>query len=98
MQKNEKSTQAKTRIVVHYHTDSPPNSLYLRGEGLANISWEKGIALQRVKVDTWLFETDAEFGSAEFKVLIDDKVFEIGDNHPLLQGASMRINPRFPLI
>lgn len=85
----------KTRIVVQMKDDFP-NSLYLRGEGLTGLSWEKGMEMDHLTKDEWVFETDEPFTSGQFKVLVNDTTFEVGDNHPLYPGASIRINPKFP--
>lgn len=85
----------KTRIIVQADLNHP-NSIYLRGEGLSGLSWEKGVELKHEKADEWVFETDDFFSNAEFKILVNDKTYELGDNHPLYPGASVRINPKFP--
>ncbi len=85
----------KTRIIVQSNLPSP-NQLYLRGEGVADLSWEKGVELKHEKGDEWVFETDLQFSSAEFKILVNDSTYELGENHPLYPGASVRINPKFP--
>jgi hypothetical protein len=83
----------KTRIVVQIQTN---DSIYLRGEGLSGLSWDKGVVLKHTKPDEWVFETDQPFTSGEFKVLVNDATYELGENHPLYPGASIRINPKFP--
>lgn len=83
----------KTRITVKYDIGFG-NYLFLRGKG-ANLSWEKGVALKNVKNDEWVWETDLAFTSCEFKVLINDSIYEIGDNHTLTCGASIQYTPRF---
>ena len=83
----------KTRIIVQAETNVP---IYLRGEGLSGLSWEKGVKLKHLSSDEWLFETELSFTSGEFKVLVNDQTFELGDNHPLYPGGSIRINPKFP--
>lgn len=83
----------KTRITVKFDAGFG-NHLYLRGKG-ANLCWEKGVALKNVKHDEWFWETDLAFTSCEFKVLMNDKHYEIGDNHTLTCGASIQYTPRF---
>ncbi len=83
----------KTRIIVHIDSTQP---LFLRGEGVSSLSWDKGIELQHVKEDEWVWETDESFSNAQFKILLNDQTMELGDSHPLYPGASMRINPKFP--
>ncbi|MFC2049085.1 hypothetical protein ACFLR2_00210 [Chlamydiota bacterium] len=85
----------KTRIIVQVDPNFP-NEIYLRGEGLSDLSWEKGVQLKHEKPDEWVFETEAPFSTAEFKVLVNDNTYEMGENHPLYPGASVRINPKFP--
>ena len=85
----------KTRIVVQVDSNFP-SVIYLRGEGFSDLSWEKGIELKQEKPNEWVFETDTPFSTAEFKVLVNDKTYEMGESHPLYPGASVRINPRFP--
>lgn len=86
---------SKTRIVVQMDAQFP-QTLYLRGEGVSDLSWEKGIELKHTKPDEWVFETDELFANGQFKVLINDETFELGEGHSLYPGASMRINPKFP--
>jgi hypothetical protein len=85
----------KTRIVVQVDPNFS-SAIYLRGEGISDLSWEKGIEMKHEKPDEWVFETDAPFSAAEFKVLANDKTYEMGESHPLYPGASVRINPKFP--
>lgn len=90
--KKEKTT---TRIVVQCDVGFA-NTVYLRGDGVPALSWEKGIPLKNVKADEWVWETTDPFAAnAHFKVLINDKTYEVGENHTITSGTSMRINPRF---
>ena len=83
----------KTRIVVRYNVGFD-NHLTLRGKG-ANLSWDKGTPLKNVKHDEWLWETETSFNTCEFKVLINDSHYEIGENHPISCGASIQYTPKF---
>ncbi len=83
----------RTRIVVKYDVGFN-NSIHIRGYG-ANLSWERGIPLKNTKSDEWVWETDASFSGGEFKVLINDKHYEAGDNHKLNSGATIQYTPRF---
>lgn len=82
-----------TRIVVKYDVGFS-NALYLRGKG-ANLSWDKGVLLKNTRSDEWVWETDVPFTNCEFKVLINDEQYEIGDNHPLNCGATVQYTPKF---
>lgn len=90
---SEKKPGQKTRVIVKFDTGFS-NQLYIRGKG-ANLSWDKGIPLKNVKADEWVWETDAPFTTCEFKVLINDKYYETGENHPLHAGANVLYTPRF---
>lgn len=90
-----KNKHDKTRIVVQCDVGFT-NTVYLRGQGIPQLSWNKGIALKNMKADEWVWETEEPFNAGEFKVLINDKTYEIGENHTIHSGASLRINPKFP--
>lgn len=85
--------KTKTRVIVKYDVGFS-NNLYLRGSG-ANLSWERGVPLKNVSADEWVWETDIPFSSCEFKVLVNDKDFEAGENHILKSGATLRYTPNF---
>lgn len=88
--------QGKTRIVAHVD-DGFSSTLYLRGDGLSELSWDRGIKMKKNdSADEWFFETNNSFSSGSFKVLVDDKTYEIGDNHPLYPESYIYINPKFP--
>lgn len=94
-QKKRKSTlkQKNTTIVVKFNCGFS-NTLFIRGEGMG-LNWYKGIPLKNVKVDEWVWETDTPFQKAQFKILLNDREFESGENHTVECGTSMNISPRF---
>ncbi len=83
-----------TRILVNFDCGFS-NSLYLRGEGISGLSWDKGIPLKNVKADQWIFETDKPFSKAQFKILLNDKQYEAGDNHKVDCGSNIAFIPKF---
>lgn len=83
----------KSRIVVHYDCGFP-NTLYLRGTG-SNLNWNKGIPMKNQGPNTWFWETDADLDSCEFKVLLNDQIYETGSNHSLKKGKCCEYTPRF---
>lgn len=85
--------KTKTRVIVKYDVGFN-NNLFLRGNG-ANLSWEKGTPLKNVKNDEWIWETDLPFIEGEFKVLINDKNYEMGENRRLTSGMSITYTPIF---
>jgi hypothetical protein len=87
---------ATTRVIVKYDVGFG-NALFIRGKGI-NLNWNKGILLRNTKKDEWVWETDAPFSACEFKVLLNDREFELGDNHPLTQGSAIQYAPKFPSV
>lgn len=87
------SKELKTRVIVKYDVGYA-NDLYLRGKG-AELSWEKGVKLKNTKPDEWVWETNVPFSNCEFKVLINDQVYETGENHPLHCGSCISYSPHF---
>lgn len=84
---------AKTRVIVKFDVGFN-NHLTIRGKG-ANLSWDKGIPLVNVKRDEWIWETETPFANCEFKVLINDNAYEVGENHSIKCGASFQYTPIF---
>lgn len=82
-----------TRIIVKYDVGFN-NSIYLRGEG-ADLSWERGVMLKNLRADEWIWETNNLFSKCEFKVLINDRQYELGENHHLQCGTSFEYTPTF---
>lgn len=90
---NQLATKSKTRVTAKYDVGFS-NVLYIRGQG-AGLNWDKGIPMKNVKADEWVWETDARFTTGEFKVLINDRIFEQGNNHQLKNGSNNQFSPRF---
>lgn len=95
----DKSTQAsslnkKTRIHVRYDVGFS-NSLSIRGKG-ANLSWERGVPLKNIKPDLWVWETELPATVIEFKILLNDRVYEEGSNRTLKSGSQVEYTPKFP--
>ncbi len=85
--------RAKTRLTIHYDCGFP-NHLAIRGAG-ANLSWKKGLRLKNIKADEWVFETDEDFHKCEFKILLNDEIYESGQNRVLVCGTSSYYTPKF---
>lgn len=94
VQENGRTTGTRSRIVVHYDIGYS-NNLFIRGTG-ANLSWDKGQPLKNVKNDEWVWETDENFTNCEFKVLINDYIYETQENHILRKGQTLEYTPIFP--
>lgn len=85
----------KTKVVVQYDAGFA-NTIYLRGEGIPELTWTKGVPLKNVKSNEWVWETDTPFKAGAFKVLINDRAYELGENHKISPGSSVRVQPKFP--
>jgi alpha-amylase len=77
-------------------------NLYVRGNK-PPLSWSKGIKMRWTTGNVWVWETDHYPADTElgFKVLIDDKNWEIIDGQPLKNhkakgGTTTEITPQFP--
>lgn len=88
-----KKNHSKTRVTVKYDVGFS-NNVFIRGKG-ANLNWDKGTPLKNLKADEWVWETDGNFSQCEFKVLINDRDFEAGENHTVAAGSSVVYTPRF---
>ncbi len=89
----QKIAKSRTRLIIRYDAGFG-NCLFIRGSG-ANLNWQKGIALHNINRDEWIWETDLNFKSCEFKILFNDQEFETGDNHFLTMGACIQYAPKF---
>lgn len=89
----EKKGNVRTRITVKYDIGFS-NQLYIRGKG-GNLSWNKGEPFKNAKPDEWVWETEASFTQCDFKVLINDRIYENGDNHVINHGATLLYTPHF---
>ena len=92
-QDSSKKKGPTTKIIVKFDIGFN-NSIYLRGEG-AELSWERGIILKNIKADEWIWETSLPFTKCEFKVLINDRQYELGENHQLKCGTAFEYTPLF---
>jgi hypothetical protein len=82
-----------SRVEVEYDAGFG-NQLYIRGEG-GNLSWEKGTPMTNVDSTHWAWETKSSSQSCVFKILINDVQYEVGENHTLTSGGTLRYTPRF---
>jgi hypothetical protein len=71
------------------------NTLFIRGNGIPMLSWEKGVPLKNIGADEWLFEINTSFTHAEIQILLNDTQFETGPNHALKCGTNVQYTPAF---
>ena len=90
-----KATKAnKTRIIAHIDCGFT-NNLFIRGEGVSTLSWDKGIQMKNIGPNEWVWESDRPFSTMQFKVLVNDKWYELGNNHAAAFGQQMDFTPQF---
>ncbi len=82
---------------IHIYAQIPPGkSLYIRGnEG--GLSWQKGQPLVQAGPDHWIYRMSKNFNRIEYKLLIDDAVWEEGNNHIFEPGKDAIEAPLFPV-
>jgi hypothetical protein len=90
----QKNKQMKTRIVANYDCGFP-NTLFIRGEGVSTLSWNKGVPMKNTGSNQWVWESERPFTHCEFKVLVNDNYYEMGENHKINFGQDYSINPQF---
>lgn len=84
----------KTKITVQYDCGFS-NNLFIRGEGIEGLSWDKGALMHCDKNNQWSWETDKHFKNAKIKILINDQQYESGENHIISCDKSLCITPQF---
>ena len=88
-----KADKKVTRVIAKINVGWG-NSLFIRGAG-AELSWDKGIAMQCVGDDEWLWEQLVPEGSVEFKVLFNDSQWMDGENLAVAAGDTVICRPAF---
>ncbi len=92
-EKRKASKRPVSRVTVRFDVGFS-NNLFIRGEG-AGLSWERGVLLKNVGPDEWVWEPEFGGNACEFKVLINDQIYEAGENHRLKEGAQIQYTPKF---
>ncbi len=86
--------QGETRVTIHCEVP-PGQSLFIRGEE-GGLNWQKGIPLKPGSApNTWIYTFSGDKPVA-YKLLLDDSVWELGDNHAIAKGKQEKITPHFP--
>jgi hypothetical protein len=84
-----------TEIKVHCNLPFG-HTLTVRGEG-AGLDWEKGVALEKIDEETYVYRKQGVVGSAQYKILLDDSQWEIVDNRSIEAQKSQEITPNLTL-
>lgn len=82
-----------TRIIAKFDAGWG-NSLFIRGSG-AGLSWQKGVMMQCTDSDEWIWENKIAKGAVEFKILINDEAWSLGDDISVNAGETITCRPSF---
>lgn len=94
LKKREKKQRDQNTVIIVKYNCGFDNHLTIRGEG-AGLSWFKGVALKNISADEWVFDLNMSDPHLEFKILINDQVFEVGENHKVKNGHRIDVYPSF---
>ena len=82
-------------VVVAKYDAGYGNNLYIRGDS-AGLSWETGVLMKNVENDVWVWTTnEAIEGAVEFKFLINDEGWCVGENMSAPAGETTTLSPAF---
>jgi hypothetical protein len=84
----------QTTVIIR-HDCGFSNCMFIRGRGCKSLSWDTGTKMHNVNASEWIWETDEPFEAIFFKVLINDREFELGEDHQLICGNTLEYSPRF---
>ena len=70
------------------------NQLFIRGLG-GSLDWDKGVPMQNVGEDEWLWEQLVPRGNVAFKVLINDQNWSAGEDFVVAAGDTVICRPTF---
>lgn len=71
------------------------NQVFIRGVG-AGLSWDKGIPLECRHPSTWIWSSPEIADKVVFKLLLNDTVWSLGEDHVAEAGKPVRVTPLFP--
>ncbi len=70
------------------------NMLYIRGEG-PGLNWNRGVPMDCVAADEWVWSTKSARSSFSCKVLINDEIWSTGDDFVVPPGERLVCYPSF---
>jgi hypothetical protein len=70
------------------------NNQFLRGQGAAGLSWDRGIPLSCVDGKTWQWSGKAD-DKLKFKLLLNDTVWAKGEDVVAAPGQKVQVAPAF---
>lgn len=87
-------TKAKLTRVIAKFDAGWGNQLYIRGFG-GSLDWQKGVPMQSISEDEWLWEQIVPKGTVSFKVLLNDKNWSAGEDLVVAAGDTVICRPTF---
>ena len=69
------------------------NAFYVRGEG-AGLSWESGVVMKNIDSTTWRWSKETK-GMISFKVLLNDRIWALGEDLVVPPGEKVVVKPEF---
>jgi len=93
-QNGEVTSTPKTTIVEAKIDVGFGNNLFLRGQGAAGLSWDRGIPLNCVDGKTWQWSGKAD-DKLKFKLLLNDTVWAKGEDLVAAPGQKVQVAPAF---
>lgn len=87
-------TKAKLTRVIAKFDAGWGNQLYIRGLG-GSLDWQKGVPMQSISEDEWLWEQIVPKGTVSFKILLNDKNWSVGEDLVVAAGDTVICRPTF---
>ena len=87
-------TKAKLTRVIAKFDAGWGNQLYIRGLG-GSLDWQKGVPMQSISEDEWLWVQIVPKGTVSFKVLLNDKNWSDGEDLVVAAGDTVICRPTF---
>jgi len=92
---SEKRAGSVVTVVVAKYDVGYGSNLYIRGDS-AGLSWETGVLMKNVENDVWVWTTNEAIESpVEFKFLINDDIWCVGENMSAPAGETTTLSPGF---
>jgi hypothetical protein len=92
---SEKRAGSVVTVVVAKYDVGYGNNLYIRGDS-AGLNWDTGVLMKNVENDVWVWTTnEAIEGAVEFKFLINDEGWCVGENMSAPAGETTTLSPAF---
>lgn len=82
-----------TRVIAKFDAGWG-NHLFIRGLG-GSLDWQKGIPMQNIGEDEWLWEQLVPCGTVAFKILINDQNWSEGEDLVVSAGDTVICRPSF---